>query len=34
MQMGKKEVKVSLFPDDIVYVSDTRNSTREFLSAK
>ena len=30
---GKEEVKISLFADDmIVYISDPKNSTREFLS--
>jgi hypothetical protein len=33
IQMGKKEVKISLFADDmIVYISDPRNSTRELLN--
>jgi hypothetical protein len=32
IQIGKEEIKVSLFADDmIVYVSDPKNSTREFL---
>ena len=32
VQIGKKEVKVSLFTDDmIVYMNDPKNSTREFL---
>ena len=32
IQIGKKEVKTSLFADDmIVYGSDPKNSTREFL---
>ena len=32
IQIGKKEVKLSLFADDmIVYISDTINSTRELL---
>ena len=31
--MGKEEVKVSLFADDmIVYLSDPKNSTRELLN--
>ena len=31
--MGKEEVKISLFADDmIVYISDPKNSTRELLS--
>jgi hypothetical protein len=33
MQIGKEEVKISLFADDmIVYISDLKNSTREFLN--
>jgi retron-type reverse transcriptase len=33
IQIGKEEVKISLFPDDmIVYISDPKNSTRELLS--
>jgi hypothetical protein len=33
MQVGKEEVKLSLFADDmIVYLSDPKNSTREFLN--
>ena len=33
MQIGKEEVKISLFVDDIiVYISDLKNSTRELLS--
>jgi hypothetical protein len=32
IQIGKKEVKISLFADDmIVYLSDPKNSTRELL---
>ena len=32
IQIGKEEVKLSLFADDmIVYISDPLNSTREFL---
>jgi len=32
MQIGKKEVKISLFADDmIIYLSDPNNSTRELL---
>jgi hypothetical protein len=32
MQIGKEEIKVSLFADDvIVYISNPKNSTREFL---
>jgi hypothetical protein len=32
IQIGKEEVKISLFADDmIVYLSDTKNSTRELL---
>jgi hypothetical protein len=32
MQIGKEEVKVWLFVDDmIVYLSDPKNSTRELL---
>jgi hypothetical protein len=31
--MGKEEVKISLFADDmIVYISDPKNSTRELLN--
>ena len=31
--MGKEEVKISLFADDmILYISDSKNSTRELLS--
>jgi retron-type reverse transcriptase len=33
IQIGKGEVKISLFADDmIVYISDPKNSTRELLS--
>jgi hypothetical protein len=33
IQIGKEEVKISLFADDIiVYVSDPKNSTRELLN--
>jgi hypothetical protein len=33
IQIGKEEVKVSLFADDmIVYIRDAKNSTRELLS--
>ena len=32
IQIGKEEVKLSLFADDmIVYISDTKNSTKELL---
>jgi hypothetical protein len=32
LQIGKEEVKISLFVDDmIVYLSDPKNSTREVL---
>jgi hypothetical protein len=32
IQMGKEDVKISLFADDmIVYLSDPKNSTRELL---
>ena len=32
-QIGKEDVKISLFADDmIVYVSDPKNSTRELLN--
>ena len=35
IQIGKEEVKTSLFADDrIVYISDPKNSTRELLSLK
>jgi hypothetical protein len=33
MQIGKEEVKISLFADDvIIYFSDSKNSTRELLN--
>ena len=33
IQIGKEEIKVSLFADDmIVYISDPKNSTRELLN--
>jgi hypothetical protein len=33
IQIGKEEVKIPLFADDmIVYISDPKNSTREYLS--
>ena len=32
MQGGKKEVKISLFANDIVYLSDSKISTRELLN--
>jgi hypothetical protein len=33
IQLGKKEVKISLFADDmIVYICDPKNCTRELLS--
>jgi hypothetical protein len=33
IQIGKDEVKISLFADDmIVYISDPKNSTRELLN--
>jgi hypothetical protein len=33
IQIGKQEVKISLFADDmIVYISDPKNSTREILN--
>jgi hypothetical protein len=33
IQIGKEEVKISLFADDmIVYLSDPQNSTRELLN--
>jgi hypothetical protein len=32
MQIGKEEIKVLLFEDDMtVYISDPKNSTRELL---
>ena len=35
IQIGKEEVKLSLFADDvIVYISDPKNSTRELLQLK
>jgi hypothetical protein len=34
IQIGKEEVKISLFVDDmIVYISDPKNSTRELLNS-
>ena len=33
IQVGKEEVKISCFADDmIVYISDSKNSTRELLN--
>jgi hypothetical protein len=33
MQIGKEGVKISLYADDIiVYISDPKNSAREFLN--
>ena len=32
IQNGKEEVKISLFADDIIYISDPKNSTRELLN--
>jgi hypothetical protein len=33
IQIGKEEVKISLFADDmIVYISDPKHSTRELLN--
>jgi hypothetical protein len=33
IQIGKKDIKMSLFADDmIVYIRDPKNSTRELLS--
>ena len=33
IQIGKEEVKISLFADDmIVYISDPKNSTKELIS--
>jgi hypothetical protein len=33
IQIGKEEVKISLFADDmILYISDPKNSTRELLN--
>jgi hypothetical protein len=33
IQIGKKDIKISLFADDmIVYISDPKNSTRELLN--
>ena len=33
IQIGKEEVNISLFADDmIVYISDPKNSTRELLN--
>jgi hypothetical protein len=33
IQIGKEEVKISIFADDmIVYISDLKNSTRELLN--
>jgi hypothetical protein len=32
IQIGKEEIKVSLFADDMIaYIIDTKNSTRELL---
>ena len=32
IKIGKEEVKISLFEDDmIIYLTDSKNSTREFL---
>jgi hypothetical protein len=32
IQIGKEEIKISLFADDmVVYISDPKNSTRELL---
>ena len=33
IQIGKEEVKIALFADDmVVYISDPKNSTRELLN--
>ena len=33
IEIGKEEVKLSLFADDmIIYIGDTKNSTRELLN--
>jgi hypothetical protein len=33
IQIGKEEVKISLFTNDMIaYISDPKNSTRELLS--
>jgi hypothetical protein len=32
IQIGKEEVKISLFADDILYISNPKNSTRELLN--
>jgi hypothetical protein len=34
IQIGKEKVKVSLFADMIVYISDPKNPTRELLQLK
>jgi hypothetical protein len=35
IQIGKEEVKISLFADDmIVYTNDPKNSTRELLNLR
>jgi hypothetical protein len=35
IQIGKEEVKISLFADDmLVYITDPKNSTRELLNLK
>ena len=34
MQIGNEEIKVLLFDDMIVYISDHKNSTREFLQLR
>ncbi len=32
IQIGKEEVKISLFADDMIVYSDPKNSTRELLN--
>ena len=33
IQIGKEEVKIALFADDVIkYISDPKNSTRELLN--
>jgi hypothetical protein len=32
IQIGKEEVKISLFADMIAYICDPKNSTRELLN--
>jgi hypothetical protein len=34
IKIGKEEVKLSVFADDILYLSDPKNSTRELLNLR